>query len=157
MNMFDEAQALRTMIIMCGLTQAEIARRMGVSQSYVANKLRLLNFPEEVREKINEAKITERHARALLKLPDSDMQREVIDKIRSMRLPVRATEALIDDMLIDKKAALLFDNATRERVRCFEDMLSAAVKGLVSYGIKVRQDTDEYCGKRFITLCIDDG
>ncbi|MBO7305074.1 MAG: hypothetical protein J6V09_07635 [Clostridia bacterium] len=156
MNMFDEAHALKTMIMMCGLTQGEIAKRMGVSQSYVANKLRLLNISDEVRKRIIESQISERHARALLKLRDAKSQCDVIDKIIKMRLTVRATEALIDDMLIEEKSTSLYDSLTRDKVRCFEEMLSAAVKGLLSYGIKVRQDTDEFCGKRFITLCIDD-
>ena len=59
MDMFEEARGLRTMIKMCNMTQNEIAEKMGVSQSYVANKLRLLNFSDEAQKSIIDAKLTE--------------------------------------------------------------------------------------------------
>ena len=72
MDMFDEAKAIRSTMELCHLTQGELARQLGVSQSYVANKLRLLKFSEKMTEKIRSSGISERHARALLRLVESD-------------------------------------------------------------------------------------
>ena len=72
MDMFDEARAIRSTMELCHLTQSELARQLGVSQSYVANKLRLLKFSEKMAEKIRAAGLSERHARALLRLIESE-------------------------------------------------------------------------------------
>ena len=72
MDMFDEARAIRSTMELCHLTQGELARQLGVSQSYVANKLRLLKFSQKMTEKIRSSGISERHARALLRLIESD-------------------------------------------------------------------------------------
>ena len=61
MNMFDEARSMHGMIQMCKMTQSELAQKLGVSQSYVANKLRLLKFGEEMQKKITDSAISERH------------------------------------------------------------------------------------------------
>ena len=72
MDMFDEAKAIRSTMELCHLTQGELARQLGVSQSYVANKLRLLKFSQKMTEKIRSSGISERHARALLRLVEYD-------------------------------------------------------------------------------------
>ena len=66
MDMFDEARAIKSTMQLCHLTQSELARQLGVSQSYVANKLRLLKLPEKVRRQILDCGLCERHARLLL-------------------------------------------------------------------------------------------
>ena len=72
MDMFDEARAIRSTMELCHLTQGELARQLGVSQSYVANKLRLLKFSQKMTEKIRSSGISERHARALLRLIEGE-------------------------------------------------------------------------------------
>ena len=156
MNMFEEARALRGMIKMCSLTQTEIAKKLGVSQSYVANKLRLLNFSDYLQMLILEANLTERHARFLLKLKGEEQVRCAIEKIRLMKLSVAASEALIDSMIIDERAKALKENSTRECVLRFEELITESVKSLMANGIKVRKSIDKYGDKKYITLCIDD-
>ena len=156
MDMFEEARTLRGMINMCSLTQSEIAKRMGVSQSYVANKLRLLNFSEAIQEQILGAGLTERHARLLLKLPSDELIDEALKKITAMHLSVAASEALIDTVLLDDKSKSIPKNSTRDSILRFEEVISDSVKRLISCGIKVRYTTDKYAGKRYITLCIDE-
>ncbi len=99
MNIFEEARALYGTIRMCGLTQAEIATRLGVSQSYIANKLRLLKFSAAMQEKITESGICERQARTLLRVGSEKIQEHLLSQITAKRLTVAETEALVDAML----------------------------------------------------------
>lgn len=157
MNMFEEARALRGMIDMCNITQSEIAKRMGVSQSYVANKLRLLNFSEYLQMLILDARLTERHARFLLKLNGEENVKAAIEKIKLMKLSVAATEALVDTMMLENIAKNIRENSTRDSILRFEELISESVKNLISKGVRVRTSTDKYGGKKYITLCIDEG
>ena len=156
MNMFEEARALRGMINMCSLTQSEIAKKLGVSQSYVANKLRLLNFSDYVQMLILDAGLTERHARFLLKLGDEERVKLAIEKIRLMRLNVAASEVLIDTMMLEDMTKTLTTPSSAESVSRFEELISASVKNLVANGVKVRQSIDRYGKKKYITLCIEE-
>ena len=74
MNMFDEARALSGTIKMRGISQSEMAKMLGVSQSYIANKLRLLTLDDGLKAKICESNLTERHARAILRLRDAELR-----------------------------------------------------------------------------------
>ncbi len=156
MNMFEEARALRGMIDMCSLTQSEIAKRMGVSQSYVANKLRLLNFSDYLQLLILDAKLTERHARFLLKLSGEESVKLAIEKIKLMKLSVAATEALVDSMILEDMVKSINKNSTRDSVLRFEELISESVKNLLANGVRVKKSIDKYGGKKYITLCIDD-
>ena len=81
-----------------GMTQEELAAKMGKSQSTIANKVRLLNLPDEIQEGISSRKITERHARALLYGSKPDKQQEVYEKIVKKGMNVRQAEQLITSM-----------------------------------------------------------
>lgn len=156
MNMFDEARALRAMISMCSATQREIAKKLEVSQSYVANKLRLLSFSENVQSKILSAGLSERHARALLRL---SLEKDIliaIEKIKAMNLSVAATEALVDTMLIEDKVKRLPIEEAHDRLASFDAILDESVAWLTATGIKVRKSTDFFGNKRYITLSIEE-
>lgn len=154
MDMFEEARTLRGMIDMCSLTQTEIAKRMGVSQSYIANKLRLLNFSDRMQRLIKKSALTERHARALLKLKDEEKIEAAIEKIKAMRLNVAASEVLIDRMSAD---GLVRDMRSCESdgIQRFEEIVALSVKNLMTQGFRVRQKTDDYENMRYITICIE--
>lgn len=156
MNMFEEARAMRTMIDMRSLTQSELARRMGVSQSYVANKLRLLGFSDELQALILKCGLSERHARAVLKLKDEGSRADIIEKIRTMRLSVAAAEVLIDNAIVDEMPKTLANFCARDRLERFEEIISETAKSLKSYGYKVRKKTDRLGNKRYITVYIEE-
>ena len=94
--MFEQAEAFSRLIHEFHLTQEEAARRVSMSQSAVANKLRLLRLLPEERERILQNGLTERHARALLKLSDPCLRADVLSHIVENKCNVSATEAYID-------------------------------------------------------------
>ena len=96
-TMFEQAERLAAIIAKRGWTQQEAAARLGVSQSTVANKLRLLRLQGDEREMIARLQLRERHARALLSLP-AERRREVLAQIEARGLTVAATEELIEQM-----------------------------------------------------------
>lgn len=101
LNFIEEAEGYDNLIIDHGFTQQEIASKMGKSQSTIANKLRLLKLPEDIRKALLENNLTERHGRALLKISDDELKREIIQKIIKNDLNVSKTEALVDGILND--------------------------------------------------------
>ncbi|MDO4816154.1 MAG: ParB/RepB/Spo0J family partition protein [Bacillota bacterium] len=99
LDFIEEANGINQLIRMFGLSQEEIARRIGKSQSAVANKLRLLKLPRDVLETLRDRGLTERHGRALLRLPDADSQRAALMHIIDMGLTVALTDSYIDAIL----------------------------------------------------------
>ena len=94
LNYFEEANAYNRLINGFGLTQEELARKIGKSQAAIANKIRLLKLPLSVQSLILPERISERHARALLKLNSAEMQLEVVKQIYEKELTVKETEEL---------------------------------------------------------------
>lgn len=99
LNMFEQAYGFRKLIENHHLTQEEVARRMSLSQSAVANKLRLLRLSYEEQRLILESGLTERHARATLRLDDPKQRTEAIRKISENKWNVQATEQYIEELL----------------------------------------------------------
>ena len=96
LDFLEEAEGIRQLIRLFGLSQEQAARRLGKSQSAVANKLRILRLPRDLLERLREAGLGERHARALLRLPDEESQRAALDFILDQRMTVSAAEEYID-------------------------------------------------------------
>ena len=94
----EEAVSYKKILDM-GMTQEQLASKLGKTQSTVANKLRLLNLDEEVQEALLEHKISERHARSLLKLPTNKDQVQILHKIIEERLTVRKTDQAIKEYM----------------------------------------------------------
>lgn len=99
LNMFEQAYGFRQLIDNYGMTQEEVARKMSLSQSAVANKLRLLKLSYEEQRLIVETGLTERHARALLKVEDPNMRIEMIKYISTFKLNVANTEQYVENVL----------------------------------------------------------
>lgn len=104
LGFFEEAEAFLQISRQQKVTQEELAHRLGKSQAYVANKLRLLKLEKEERTVIQDAHLTERHARALLRIEDSDERKKVLHTIVQKQLTVRETEELVERALAPKKA-----------------------------------------------------
>lgn len=99
LSFFEEAEGYRRLIEEFGMTQEVLAQRLGKSQSAIANKIRLLKLPEEVRRRISREMLSERHARALLKLPSEEIQLEAIEVIVHQGYNVRQTDEWVANKL----------------------------------------------------------
>lgn len=104
LSFFDEARGLHALVYSMGLTQEEAAAKLGMAQSTLANKLRLLRLPDELQKTVQEYGLTERHARALLRLSTPEEQSAVVQAIARRRLNVTQTERYIDELLAERKA-----------------------------------------------------
>ena len=92
LNFLEEARAYKRLMDDFGLTQIEIAEKMNKKQSTISNKIRLLSLPDEIQSSILENNLTERHARALLKLGDEEDRKQVIKRIIQNNLNVKQTD-----------------------------------------------------------------
>ena len=99
LNFMEEAEGYANLIEDHGFTQQSLAGRIGKNQSTIANKLRILRLETNIKKRLLENGLTERHARALLKLPDEALREEALDKIIKKDLNVKKTEQLIKTMM----------------------------------------------------------
>ena len=102
LTVIEEAQSFKKLLDR-GFTQEEIASKLGISQSSIANKIRLLNLPRKVQDALLYNKISERHARSLLPLNNTELQLDMLDKIINNRLTVKQTEDEIERILNKKE------------------------------------------------------
>jgi len=106
LNAIEEAEGFRTLVETYGLTQEDVADRVGKSRSAVTNTLRLLGLTGRNRELVVEGKLSAGHARALLPISDPDLQEDIAKKIVNEDLSVRDTEALMKRVMSEDKAQL---------------------------------------------------
>lgn len=102
LSYFEEAVAIEKLISYYGLTQEEAASRLGKAQSTIANKLRLLKFTDAERNLLIKGNISERQARALIRLDDPKMRVRALGQIIMDRLNIEQSEKLVETMLSDK-------------------------------------------------------
>lgn len=143
LGMFEEARGVSRLIRRYGLTQREAAVKLGKTQSTIANKLRLLRLTYEEQEWIENAGLSERHARALLKLGDEGARREALSKIISENLNVQQSENLINLMLNsspknNKKQGT--SKAVIKDVRIFVNTINKAIDTMRLAGIDAQSD-----------------
>ena len=103
LNFLEEARAYKKLMEEFNLTQGEIAKRVSKRQSTISNKIRILTLPEELQEMLLNSKLTERHARALLKLNDENDRKKILKRVIDNNLNVKQTEKLIDDLLAGRE------------------------------------------------------
>lgn len=118
LNPIEEAKTYQKILELDQMTQEELAKTMGKSQSAVANKLRLLSLPEEVQDALLKENISERHARTLLNLKTPQEQKDMLKKIMDERLTVRQVENLIkgDSKEEEKEVLNLNENKSNTEV-----------------------------------------
>lgn len=150
LGIFEEARGISRLIHRYGLTQSEAADRLGKKQSTIANKLRLLRLSQEEQEWIVNAGLSERHARALLRISDEDTRREVMSRIISDNLNVEQAEQLISMYTTQKKKLRHSPNKIKpvvKDVRIFVNTINKAVNTMKLAGIEAgvsRCDNEEY-------------
>ena len=99
LHFFEEAEGYQSLLREHGFTQEELAKKLSKNQSTIANKLRILKLTRNVKDKILTTGLSERHARALLRLHNEKAQLELVDKIAGEGLSVKATEDLVEKEL----------------------------------------------------------
>lgn len=145
LNYFEEAVAIERLMNEYGLTQEDAARRLGKAPSTVSNKLRLLSLPERARNKLMENNLTERHARALLKLNEEDID-SIIDKIIEKKLNVTQTEELVDEIISKSTGPKRQTKRMFSDVKIFLNTINTAVDTMKKSGIGAdikREDTGD--------------
>ena len=144
---FDTARGIREVIRLWGCTQAEAARRLGLSQPALANKLRLLTLTPEQQDLCTANHLSERHARAVLRLPES-RRTPALEKIVRDKLSVRQADKLVDSMLAAPKAPSPCRKTIPmvRDVRFFVNTLQHAVDLMTQKGIAATTSCDKRDG-----------
>ncbi len=151
LHYMEEALGYQKLIDNFGLTQEVLAQRLGKNQSTIANKLRLLKIHDQIKDYILHANLTERHARALLKLPDAKSQEEAVKRIYEEELNVSQTESLIEEMVErtkkDKGSSKKKKVVVRD-MRIFLNTIRQAVKAIQKAGLKPMV-TEKECSSHY--------
>lgn len=150
LNMFEEAKGINRLIRKFGLTQEEAAQKLGKKQSTVANKLRLLKLSMEEQDWILQAGLSERHARALLRVDNEEIRKELLSKIVADNLNAKETEDLVLKLMCQ---ATVSSSPKQEKkfvvrdVRIFVNTINKAVDTMRLSGINAvskKLETEEY-------------
>lgn len=152
LQLFEEAEGLQKLIAQWGITQEEAAKRLGKSQSAIANKMRLLKLTEAERQKITEAALSGRHARTLIRVQDEAKRMEVLDEIIAKGLNVSQTDKLVDKVLQGAEHTEEPDKHQRKTAiwkdyRIFLNTVQKAVSTMQQSGIAAvadHKETDTY-------------
>lgn len=147
LDCWEEAQAIARLISRYGLSQEEAARRLGRAQPTVANKLRLLRLPEDVRALLRENGLTERHARALLRLQDPEVQRRAAGDMVRRGMNVAQAETYVEKLLQSDQVTPPRGRSTYiiKDVRLFLNSVDRGLHLMRQAGVDAgwnRQDTD---------------
>lgn len=151
LTVFEESEGINRLITEYGMSQSEAAARLGIAQSTLSNKLRLLRLSENIKERIVSARLTERHARALLRLPE-EQREEALDYIIAQGLTLQQTEEYVFNLLNpekeeNKKSEEPVRKAAIGDVRLFSNSLSKLILTLQNSGIDAKSrkyETENY-------------
>lgn len=139
LNFFEEAEGINMLMHYCGITQQEAAHRLGKRQSTIANKLRVLKLTRDERAIILKAHLTERHARALLKVDDITERRILLSEIIEKNMNVSQAERHIDEF-INRQRLQKYQTQKRtiiiKDIRIFENTIKRAINTMRMSGIK---------------------
>jgi len=158
LDFFEEAAGIFNLIKTYGLSQEGAAKKLGKSQSAISNKLRLLKLDPNVIHKISINKLSERHARALLRLQTGEEQLKVLEKVLQKHMTVAETDRYIDKYLLGEQdipktkpkiQAFIFKD-----LRIFVNTINHAVDTMRNSGIKAQVDKTEDESEIRMTICI---
>lgn len=141
----EEANAYQNLLELHGITQEALAQRLGKGQSTVANKLRLLKLPAEIQQALLDRKLMERHARALLKVKDADMQKKLFDETLEENLNVKQLELKVEKLLsTEPKKAKPRRKAFSRDVRIAVNTIKQSLTMVSKSGIDVSTEEEEH-------------
>ena len=149
LHYLEEAEGYEKLVNTFHLTQESMAIRVGKKQSTIANKLRLLRLPVSVRNKLHDSKLTERHARVLLKLENEETQKAVLQKVLKGNLNVRQTEALVEKTLKEngkldkKKPRIVIVNDVRIYLNSIRDIMETVKTSGIPASMEQDMDGDD--------------
>lgn len=135
LGFFEEAAAIEKLMKDFSLSQDEVARRLGKAPSTISNKLRLLTLPSEAKQVIIENGLSERHARALLKLKEDEFM-PVLNKVVEKKLNITQTETLVEDTLQNRDAPKRNTKRMFSDVKIFLNTINHAIDTMQKAGIK---------------------
>ncbi len=147
LDFFEEAVAIEKLLTDYGMTRDEICKKLGKAPPTISNKLRLLRLPEDIRMRITQENLTERHARAMLKLTSVSQMERAMSIIAEKRLNVAETERLISQILTNDSRPRQPTVKLFKDVRIFVNTLNHAVDTMRRAGIEAdsaKSETDEY-------------
>lgn len=151
LHFLEEAEGYQQLIMQFELTQEVMAKRVGKNQSTIANKLRLLKLEPDVLSNLRAYNLTERHARALLKLDSPELQRQTLHMIKEKGMNVRETEVAIEEIIDTISREKLPDKPRRNVIRLIKDVrifintINNIASDMKKVGLPVsmKQDQDE--------------
>ena len=153
LHYMEEAEGYQNLIRDHGLSQDELARRLGKNQSTIANKMRILKLPMTVKRMLLQYNLTERHARALLRLHDEEMQIKIVNLIVQQNLNVKATEDLVE-RTISRMYGIEEEESTKSNkisgfvrdTRLFVNSIKTIVRQMADAGLAPKFDANENNG-----------
>lgn len=137
LTFFEEATAIADLISQYGMTQEDAAAKLGKAQSTIANKLRLLRLTPQEQQRILQNNLTERHARALLRLRAAEERMQVLDKVIQYRLNVEKTETAVEEIIgqTSHPAGHRKQNRFLRNIRSFMNTVNRAIENIQAAGI----------------------
>lgn len=146
LDFIEEAMAFERLIEDFELNQTQLAEKLGKSQSTIANKMRILKLPESVKVKIREGGLSERHARALLKIDDEELLLSIVEKVIKKELKVSETEKLVNSIAEDINEKKMRDKRyVRNFInyKIYINTIKNAYNEIVKTGIDAKFEQDE--------------
>ena len=165
LHYMEEAEGYQNLIRDHGMSQDELARKLGKNQSTIANKMRILKLPLPVKRMLLQHNLTERHARALLRLHDEEMQLKIIQVIVQQSLNVKATEELVERTInriygieeeVQEKKQPVCKGFIRD-TRLYINSIKTVVRQMIEAGVMAKMEACEKEGGMELRVWIPKG
>ena len=152
LNPFEQAQGLKDVMVLWDCTQAEAAKRLGMAQPTLANKLRLLQLNADQRQFVLDNSLTERHARAVLRLPESEQRSRALAQFVKKKMNARQADEYVEQCLQQKKPPRRRPVPMVRDVRIFVNTINKAVRLMVDAGVPAHTTKRE--GEGFVEYTV---
>ena len=161
LDFVEEAEGIAQLIHLFGMSQEEAARKLGKSQPSIANKLRLLRLPADILDTLREEEMTERHGRALLRLPSEETQRFALQQMIKEHMNVSTAEEYVESLLRTPEQFMASENARKRKtmfvlkdVRIFLNTLIHGLEVMKQGGIDAGMEKHETDTELVLTISI---